>query len=776
MKMDTYSEKHSVQRILPEESGINYKNFIWSICTIIFLIVGASDAVVYSWSDETSVNILLPVIILLTVLCCAAGEWLRFKKINAASYSYIVHILPAAVIFIITDFRGYLSGAALWMNLMMQNLNESNNCSFVLFKINAAENYMFNFQLFLIFVICECAWHLVFKRRMILTLCFSAIWIILPAVGGTIQPVTAVCTAAAIMMIMAENTKRYILVRDLIWCFFIIAAAGMCSFMTSDGVSDIVDHIRTEMSENIYTMRYGQTDMVNGDMRSAAKLHESNDSMFIMKSEQEKDIYLRAFAAGDYDGGIWSELPYSVYSGKYAGMMEWLADKNFNPMTQTADYYRLSESSNVPEKNRISLDITNAGRENLYIPASLKKIYKIRYKIKNDSSFTSKGFVGARSYSYDEVSGNRPSELIVPESWVSSPENSSQKKYSEAESVYRQFVYDNYTSISRNLYDVVNNMFWKDYDDKNDSVYSAVCRVRDVLEKTVRYTDKPEAAPADSDPVIWFLKKECKGNAVMYAAAAVEALRAHGIPARYAEGYYISAADIEAGDGGEVNVSGKNMHAWAEVYFDGIGWMPVDVTPGYYYNITALQQMVSAPDSVRHTAAIEDEQSEFKDITDDNVGNTSIRESAVKKIENTAVMLAGAAAILIILCVMLLCIFEIVRIVAMSMFKRRYNSYSSEKRVLELEKRIFRVLELRGIEARLGWKTNETDSEIAEKCSNVKPREYLRVCAILEKAVYGETELEQYEERTLKTFLSKISQPEKSLKWTVCIKMHYMDI
>lgn len=774
MKMDIYSGKYSVQRILPEESKINYKNFIWSICTIIFLIVGASDAVVYSWSDETSVNILLPVTILMTVSCCAAGERLKYRKIKAATYA--VHIFPAAVIFILTDFRGYLSGATLWMNLIMQNLNESNNCSFVLFKVNADEDYMFNFQLLLIFVICECAWHLVLKRKMVLTLCFSVMWIILPAVGGTIQPVTAVCIAAAIMMTMAGNTKQYILVRDLIWCLFVIAAAGMCSFMTSDGVSDVVDHVRTEMSENIYTMRYGKIDMVNGDMRSAAKLHESNDSMFIMKSKQEKGIYLRAFAAGDYKDGVWSELPNAVYNGEYAGMMEWLADKNFSPMTQTADYYRLSESSNLPEKNRISLDITNAGRENLYISASLKKIYKIRYKVKNDSHFTSKGFVGARSYSYDEVSGDRPSELIVPESWVSAPKNDSQKKYSEAESVYRQFVYDNYTSISRNLYDVVNDMFWKDYDDENDSVYSAVCRVRDVLENTVRYTDKPESAPADSDPVVWFLKKECNGNAVMYAAAEAEALRAHGIPARYAEGYYISAADIEAGNEGTVNVTGKSMHAWAEVYFDGMGWMPVDVTPGYYYNIAALQQMVSVPDSVRHTAAIEDDKSEFKDITDDNAVNTSIRKSSAKKIENTAVMLTGAAAILIILCVLLLCVLEIVRVVAMSVFKKRYNSYSSEKRVLELEKRIFRVLELRGIEARLGWRTNKTDSEIAEKCSNVKPREYLRVCAILEKAVYGEVNLEQYEERTLKTFLNKISQPEKSLKWTVRIKMHYMDI
>ena len=42
---------------------------------------------------------------------------------------------------------------------------------------------------------------------------------------------------------------------------------------------------------------------------------------------------------------------------------------------------------------------------------------------------------------------------------------------------------------------------------------------------------------------------------------------------------------------------------WAEVYFDGIGWLPVDVTPGYYYDAVKLQQMVATPDMVHKTLA-----------------------------------------------------------------------------------------------------------------------------------------------------------------------------
>lgn len=34
-----------------------------------------------------------------------------------------------------------------------------------------------------------------------------------------------------------------------------------------------------------------------------------------------------------------------------------------------------------------------------------------------------------------------------------------------------------------------------------------------------------------------------------------------------------------------------DAHAWAEVYMDGIGWIPVDFTPGFYYNTYALLRM-----------------------------------------------------------------------------------------------------------------------------------------------------------------------------------------
>ena len=81
--------------------------------------------------------------------------------------------------------------------------------------------------------------------------------------------------------------------------------------------------------------------------------------------------------------------------------------------------------------------------------------------------------------------------------------------------------------------------------------------------------------PEGQDPLQWFLTTSRTGNQMLYASAAVEAFRAHGIPARY-----------------------------VEVYFDVVGWKAVDVTPGYYYNVATLQKMVNTPEQIKKNAAM----------------------------------------------------------------------------------------------------------------------------------------------------------------------------
>lgn len=64
----------------------------------------------------------------------------------------------------------------------------------------------------------------------------------------------------------------------------------------------------------------------------------------------------------------------------------------------------------------------------------------------------------------------------------------------------------------------------------------------------------------------------CEQFAGTYAAM----MRSVGIPARVAVGFTPGAND----GAGNYSVLGRNAHAWPEVWFDGIGWVPFEPTPG----------------------------------------------------------------------------------------------------------------------------------------------------------------------------------------------------
>ena len=75
------------------------------------------------------------------------------------------------------------------------------------------------------------------------------------------------------------------------------------------------------------------------------------------------------------------------------------------------------------------------------------------------------------------------------------------------------------------------------------------------------------------DYAVCFLTQAHRGYCVHFATAAVTMYRALGIPARITEGFLVQAERDRF-----VEVKGAQAHAWAEIYRDGLGWLPVEVT------------------------------------------------------------------------------------------------------------------------------------------------------------------------------------------------------
>lgn len=96
------------------------------------------------------------------------------------------------------------------------------------------------------------------------------------------------------------------------------------------------------------------------------------------------------------------------------------------------------------------------------------------------------------------------------------------------------------------------------------------------------YSKNLDPLPAGTDPIEYFLYTSGKGYCVHYASAATLLLQELGVPARYASGYVVFPKDFKkTGDGYTAVVTDARAHAWVEVYLDGLGWIPIEVTPGF---------------------------------------------------------------------------------------------------------------------------------------------------------------------------------------------------
>ena len=114
--------------------------------------------------------------------------------------------------------------------------------------------------------------------------------------------------------------------------------------------------------------------------------------------------------------------------------------------------------------------------------------------------------------------------------------------------------------------------------------------VAETLSRQCQFSDTVENPPEGEDFVEWFLYHEKKGYSTHFAAAATLMFRYCGVPARYVVGYAIpESVFMPQTDGSYLAVAeDDNAHAWAEIYLSGIGWVPVETTPGYVGRLTTV--------------------------------------------------------------------------------------------------------------------------------------------------------------------------------------------
>lgn len=113
-------------------------------------------------------------------------------------------------------------------------------------------------------------------------------------------------------------------------------------------------------------------------------------------------------------------------------------------------------------------------------------------------------------------------------------------------------------------------------------IYGCAAAIIDFLEENGTYRLDVAATPVGKDFVEYFLFESHEGYCAHFASAAVLMFRYCGIPARYATGYSASTVSFSRTPENlySANLTGAQAHAWAEIYVSGVGWVPVETTPG----------------------------------------------------------------------------------------------------------------------------------------------------------------------------------------------------
>lgn len=109
--------------------------------------------------------------------------------------------------------------------------------------------------------------------------------------------------------------------------------------------------------------------------------------------------------------------------------------------------------------------------------------------------------------------------------------------------------------------------------------YSIARRVELFLRREYKFDLETHRPPPRTDSVAYFLFDDRRGYFDHYASAMAVLLRTVGVPTRVVTGFTLNDADFDI-ESKSYLVTERRAWAWTEVYFQGLGWVEFNPTPG----------------------------------------------------------------------------------------------------------------------------------------------------------------------------------------------------
>lgn len=306
-------------------------------------------------------------------------------------------------------------------------------------------------------------------------------------------------------------------------------------------------------------------------------------------------VYLKAFTGFEYTGSSWNS-PDSTKLYQYPANTN-LAEYNlFCAYTEGETLEQMMDASMIPPmKGRMIVKNLDAAPNAIYLPYYISPMSE-------HVSITHAGTIKGILLQEDSITLNyipySPSQTDLEDKLRSDFTSFKDETQNDYFSTYSSEVYDNYLQIPD---EILPSLI--DYHEEigyDTSLAGQISLIRRFLAANYEYDMSPGTTPRNEDFVTYFLGTQKKGYCSHFASAATLLFRSYGIPARYVEGYVITQSAIsnraeatiynynyffegenilDNSSVVEVEVTDGEAHAWVEVFVDGFGWMPVEVTP-----------------------------------------------------------------------------------------------------------------------------------------------------------------------------------------------------
>lgn len=310
----------------------------------------------------------------------------------------------------------------------------------------------------------------------------------------------------------------------------------------------------------------GSTDLTN-----AGELRFTGQTALRVHMDQPQEMYLRGWAGSVYTGNSWQVISEVDYQSM---------DTGFQPILY-ADLSRegLSVRDETMESSHMEIEVAAANRAYVYLPYQLSQVEPVTSSTLpisyEEAVFVQDAYLRPR-YQSELTSYRLP--YYSPLSEALQARISTQVK--QMERAYENEIAEAYTqlpdSVRERLLAYAQAAGLEAASGPEDWLRVAQA-VAGAVAAAGTYTEKPGTVPEGKDFATYFLEERPRGYCIHFASAAAALMRALDVPARYVEGYTLKTSNFR---GNDAEITDRQAHAWVEIWSDGLGWMPIEATPG----------------------------------------------------------------------------------------------------------------------------------------------------------------------------------------------------